>query len=403
MSYQSQPQRYQTRSPAPQLRHSCDGCNAAKVKCSKTRPRCARCETRKVDCVYSVSLRSAKGRAESQRDADSNGVNRDSNNTHQGTLTPAPVTFSTSTGTTPTAASLLEAGFDASILDGWATSFSDIGDHNSFAASGEVDDPMMSLSPIYAENDIGLDHRGQPFSDQHVRHYPTALASIDAHQFNSEPSQCAQTCSCRQKMLVKLSDCWLSSRGSHSPFDKSLSENKAIISLCTSALNCPNRSHTDDNILVLIIIALIDQMIAIYDNPVSEKHSNSTTNSAETLTDTLSVGSSLAPSVASSSPLMSSSATRALQPPLAPPPQRVRLSLGSYQPDQSDEQVLKDNLLRIELNKIGSLIELFERRSCAPEEWRSHNGQGGRVEPKPFGELVTYLRRRLRIAHEALR
>ena len=199
-------------------------------------------------------------------------------------------------------------------------------------------------------------------------------------------------------MLVKLSDCWLSSRGSHSPFDKSLSENKAIISLCTSALNCLNRSHTDANILVLIIIALIDQMIAIYDNPVSEKHSNSTTNSAETLTDTLSVGSSMAPSVASSSPLMSSCATRALQ-----PPQRVRLSLGSYQPDQSDEQVLKDNLLRIELSKIGSLIELFERRSCAPEEWRSHNGQGGRVEPKPFGELVTYLRRRLRIAHEALR
>lgn len=345
--------------------------------------------------MYSVSLRSAKGRAESLRDAESNGFNGDSNNAHQGTLTPTPVTFSTSTGTTPTAASILEAGFDASMLDGWPTSFPDISDHNNFAESGEVDDPMMSLSPIFAENDIGLDHRDQPFPDQQFRHYPTALASIDAHQFNSELSQCAQTCSCRQKMLVKLSDCWLSSRGSHSPFDKSLSENKAIFGLCTSALNCPNRSHTDDNILVLIIIALIDQMITIYDNPVSEKHSNGTTNSTETLTDTL--------SVASSSPLMSSSATRELQPPLAPPPQRVRLSLGSYQPDQSDEQVLKDNLLRIELNKIGSLIELFERRSCAPEEWRCHNGQGGRVEPKPFGELVTYLRRRLRIAHEALK
>ena len=403
MSSQSQFQRRQNRSPAAQLRHSCDGCNGAKVKCSKTRPRCSRCETRKVDCVYSVSLRSAKGRAESLRDAESNGFIGDSNNAHQDTLTPPPVTFSTSTGITPNAASLLEAGFDASILDGWATSFSDIGDHNNFAESGEADDSMMGLLPVYAEDEIGLDHREQPFPDQHFSHYPTALASINAYQFNSEPPQCAHTCSCRQKMLVKLSDCWLPSPGSHSPFDKSLSENKAKNSLCTSVLNCQNKCHTDDNILVLIIIALIDQMITIYDNPVSEQNSNSTTNSTETLIDALSVVSSVSSSVASSSPIMSSSAIRELQLPLPPPPQRVHLSLGSYQLDQGDEQVLKANLLRIELNKIGSLIELFERRSCSPEEWRSNNGQGGRVEPKPFGELVTYLRRRLRIAHEALR
>ena len=399
MSYQSQFQQRRNPSPAAQLRHSCDGCNGAKVKCSKTRPRCSRCETRKVDCVYSVSLRSAKGRAESLRDAESNGFKADSNNAHQGTLTPVPVTFSTSTGTTPTAASLLEAGFDASILDGWATSFSDIGDHNNFAESGEAYDSMMNLLPAHAENDISLDHREQLFPDQHFSHYPTALASIDAYRFNSEPPQCAHACSCRQKMLGELSDCWLSSRGSQSPFDKSLSENKAKNSLCTSVLNCHNKCHTDDNILVLIIIALIDQMITIYDNPVSEQYSNSTTNSAETL----SMVSSVASSVASSSPIMPSSAIQELRSPLPPPPQRVHLSLGSYQLDHRDEQVLKANLLRIELTKIGSLIELFERRSCSQEEWRSNNGQGGRVEPKPFGELVTYLRRRLRIAHEALR
>ena len=156
MSYQSQFQRRRNQSPAAQLRHSCDGCNGAKVKCSKTRPSCSRCETRKVDCVYSVSLRSAKGRAESTRDAESNGFNRDTNNAHQGSLDPAPVMFSTSTGTTPTAASLLEAGFDASILDGWATSFSDISDRNSFAESGEADDSMMDLSPVHAENDFSL-------------------------------------------------------------------------------------------------------------------------------------------------------------------------------------------------------------------------------------------------------
>ena len=50
---------------APKYRASCDACNEAKVRCSKTRPECARClkhDNRR--CVYSISKRSCKPRAE---------------------------------------------------------------------------------------------------------------------------------------------------------------------------------------------------------------------------------------------------------------------------------------------------------------------------------------------------
>lgn len=397
MNYHNQPQRRRNRSPTAQLRHSCDACNTAKVKCSKTRPRCARCEARNVDCVYSVSLRSAKGRAESSREAVTHNFNEDSNDGSHTALPPAPMTFSTPIVPHPMMPHLSETAFDGSVLDGWNTNFSGFGDQANFAGPGEADDPMMMLSRIYTDDDAAPGHRDQLFPEQRYKHRPTSLDSIHTHQFkNDSLTPPAQTCSCLHNILAKLSECWISSRSSHKPFDKSLSENKSIISLCTTTLNCPNRSHTDDTILALMLIALINQMITIYDIPLPDNYGSSASGSDSPLTGSLSVASSTS---------SNSSANREHQSQQLPPPQRVRLSLGSYQLDQRDEQILKTNLLRIELGKIGSLIELFERRFCSPHEWANGNGngRGGRGEPKPFSELVTHMRRRLRANHEALR
>lgn len=46
--------------PGRKLRLSCDGCNKAKVKCSKQKPTCSRCKTQKIQCVYGFSLRAGK-------------------------------------------------------------------------------------------------------------------------------------------------------------------------------------------------------------------------------------------------------------------------------------------------------------------------------------------------------
>ena len=137
---------------------------------------------------------------------------------------------------------------------------------------------------------------------------------------------------------------------------------------------------------MLTIIALINHVIMLYDQPVSDRY-GSNASAAETPVNSVSVIFSNASS--------RSSVSGDFEPQFSPLPQGIRLRLGSYQLDQQDEQILKANLLRIELDKIEALIELFERRF--------NNVPTGRSEPKPFKELIAYLRRRLRKNQEALR
>ncbi|KAI9845253.1 MAG: hypothetical protein M1837_005009 [Sclerophora amabilis] len=57
----------------PKYRASCDACNEAKVRCSQTRPSCARCLKHDIGCVYGISLRAGKHRADSYGNSNSNG------------------------------------------------------------------------------------------------------------------------------------------------------------------------------------------------------------------------------------------------------------------------------------------------------------------------------------------
>ena len=45
---------------APKLRSSCDSCGTAKVKCDRGRPKCNRCETLSLTCVYGTSRKIGK-------------------------------------------------------------------------------------------------------------------------------------------------------------------------------------------------------------------------------------------------------------------------------------------------------------------------------------------------------
>ncbi|KAI1179144.1 hypothetical protein F4777DRAFT_498709 [Nemania sp. FL0916] len=56
----------------PRLRASCDGCFLAKVKCSKTRPICARCLSCGLMCQYSPSSRAGKPKPDPNRASHSN-------------------------------------------------------------------------------------------------------------------------------------------------------------------------------------------------------------------------------------------------------------------------------------------------------------------------------------------
>ena len=389
MSYSNPSQSDVYRSSAPPLRHSCDACNAAKVKCSQARPTCVRCETRNAECVYSVSLRSAKGKAASFKGAGSIDSVENRNGDPKDASASTPITFPPSAILHPMISALPETNTDASTFDEWTSTIPDVDDQISFTHLGEVDDSTMFPSNAYTENVFASGQKDRHFPDLGCTIPLTNLVSYD----NSPPS--AQKCVCHQKILAKLADCWLTSRDTCRTFDKSLSENRIIIALCTSALSCPDSRHTDDMVLMLIIVALINQIITIYDNPISGSHTPSSSSVEEAF--------SYSTSGTYSTPSSRTSANREFQTQSLPLPQDVRLSLGSYQLDQQDEQILKANLLRIELGKISTLIELFEKRFCSTREWSFGNDQDGCSESRPFNELLTYLRKRLRKNHEALR
>lgn len=411
MTYQNRPQEHPYQSQGPQLRHSCDACNIAKVKCSKSKPRCARCEARHVDCVYSVSLRSTKGRNGSARDLGRMVFNGDTIDSPRGTLPPTPITpmsLSNPLVSQAVMPSIQDTAFDASVLDGWTTSFSDVDEQHPFTELGGSDESMMVLPNVFAENGSGPNHQDQFISDRQFMQSPAAFDASRPNFPNNNSPTSTHTCLCRQRILAKLSDSWVSESSSSTAFDKALTENKAIIELCNSIFSCSNQSHVNDTIFMLTLIALITQLITIYDNPHPEYSTSPTTmtnlaNTNASIPDDPTTDSS---SATSSTPSNHSSTS-------TPPSQfsgssgghqHVRLSLGTYQLDQRDEQILKADLLRIELGKIDALIESFERRFCPSDDcWGGKRRDGREREGKPFGEVLTYLRRRLRTSREMLR
>jgi hypothetical protein len=74
------------RSPNPKkkLRESCNNCAISKVKCSKDRPTCKRCEDRAMFCHFSPSMRNGKRR----RVPVSDGAAPESNTTSSGSASP---------------------------------------------------------------------------------------------------------------------------------------------------------------------------------------------------------------------------------------------------------------------------------------------------------------------------
>lgn len=434
--------------PTPQLRNSCDTCNVTKVKCSQTRPSCTRCGSRGLYCVYSVSLRSAKQPATTARKPRKSKTNKDNEDivTHvdhamsnAGNLallplsmpfSAAPMALSYQAAASP---SFPESGFDPTLIDGWNTDFLDTTGLTPFSAMEECqDDPMVDLSRMDRKS-----HSHMP-GDQAPHTFPLEQCSpVTCEQANHAAPTMSQlssafqlqgsgACSCQQSILSKLSELALSSQSSSVPVDQSLSDNRTIIALCTSTLNCRVRRHSDDLVLMLTLIALISRTISVYDGlfhssspssggPNSSGPNNSGSNSSghnSASSSSLSSGSLCngasrdhhPSSSGYGTPAPSTSSRDALPLPLPhdlPSFAPVRLSLGSYQLDHRDEQILQMNLLKIELGKIEALVDVFRSRFVKPDAqpW----DVGGQHETKAVEELLAYMHSKLRSYHESLR
>nr|QTE76008.1 ScyR8 [Scytalidium album] len=64
----------------PKLRSTCDACQDAKTRCSHDNPRCRRCETRNIKCVYSISRRMGRPRRLKTNESDPKQPKNKSNN-----------------------------------------------------------------------------------------------------------------------------------------------------------------------------------------------------------------------------------------------------------------------------------------------------------------------------------
>lgn len=376
-----------------QLKSTCDACNSAKVKCSQARPQCGRCESRGLYCHYSASLRSAKRRYQpSFNDIASSGKSH-SPESYENMTTPAPaVSSDASVLSSYDISSFQDADFAPPLLDGWNNKSNGSSGQTPYSDNG--DESMMILSQLkYPDN---LSSWQSPVSrGSRPRH--TAQFSTNGDDAGSMTSavSLSSACSCQQNALDKLSELSVSRReGSSVPFDRSLSENKHIITLCTSLISCPNKQHDRDITLMLTNVALITHLISVYDHPLPTPSKDSSGDFGAidpAIGEESNSRLSHSGSITSGRELGQHQHSQLLS--------RVRLSLGSYQLDQKDEQILQKNLLKIELSKIGGLIDSFEKRFCVPDYgWVT----GDRNQPLPLGEIITYLKKRLRAVFESL-
>lgn len=201
------------------LRNSCDACNTAKVKCSKERPCCRRCQRKELFCVYSVSLRCSKRPVEGRNNA---ATKKSSGaaaiNTHQPMNS---VSIDTAISRLPLSTGL-EGGLDATLDSAITTSLYDF---DSLSALSEVNFDLHNLDD-YFSTDAYL-----PPTNFSTYANTTASTPPALHIQPSLSRPTAQLCGCQQHILSKLSELSLSSSGNNAsvPFDRALSENRVSV------------------------------------------------------------------------------------------------------------------------------------------------------------------------------
>ncbi|KAL9102122.1 MAG: hypothetical protein Q9163_002683 [Psora crenata] len=411
----------------PKLRNSCDACNLAKVKCSKGRPACTRCESQGIQCIYGVSMRAGKHRATGSNiqkpRPESPPSAKSSPKDSTATLTSA------SDERTQTFDPSLTSIIDAMPMDAdWSSILRD--ECNPYMTSNLMDldhgSGMLgqhSMPFSYGEypqqpSDLSMDPHLFMNPDLFMGSSPTYSPSpenrtLTGAAFTSDPPQSAPStcpsptpCRCNQKVLQQLLTL---NKIPDVPaaLDTALKQNKQIINLCHSILNDRSHHHHDIS-FVLTLTALIAKVIAVYDviyNPYHRPSSLPTgppspCQDFDMIKESMEMnyaGRAPPPTLASDSPFSSSISLPALNSPRGTS-FPVRLTLGTYRLDEQDEERLKFDILKIELSKVSALVKAFEQRFC---DAGPYDQQQSKYEAKAYEDMVYYLQKRLRVSLES--
>lgn len=381
---------YLIHSMSQKLRASCNACNQAKVKCTKTRPTCARCAKHgDIECVYSVSLRAGKRPAQNndarfkrpgQPLVDSPGSDA--------RFRPSGI-HPEAHGNDARSRSPVQSAMD--IADEWALDPSTTADLMSMENDmyltmvgydrGSLDPPSLfdtsssSPSSSLCQNTSNTS-RFDSLRDTWYQHFPDA---INASPFIFQPRQpsslfcstpscptsplqspstpaLSPVCRCFKTVLHTLTNLQAFSSIPCPTFDVALAHNKEAVTLCSAALRCV---CPGDTTFVFLIVSLIDKILSVY---------QSSCNAWSQSTPASSTSPASVPTIA-------------------------RVTLGVYSLDREDEERIKMEFLRMELTKVEALISKLKEKAL-----KGHVD----YEVKMHEALIQFLDGRLRAAFECL-
>ncbi|KAL9123293.1 MAG: hypothetical protein Q9187_000165 [Circinaria calcarea] len=383
--------------PTHKYRASCDSCHEAKVRCSQTRPGCARCLKHGICCVYGISQRSGKHSAETY-----NAMKRNS------TVVSGPPTPPATTGTEilnsfddtedPTDFFLSSPIFpdhtsdppdilgqkrrqwtfdsnivlDECIVPQWArtnyNSHSMLGkdeiqkssfqQHPSRPSSRQCSEDALQSArheSIYSPPPVstscgpnekasslfqaGLMPYGQNNKDENLSSSqastPCTSCAANSHAHFSLPSG---TCRCNEVIIAQLSLLPVLLQNERRAFDVELVQFQQAIRLCASVLacSCSGKDYTT----VLTISMLIARIVAVFERGGGNAYKDD---------------------VMSSDIAGRGSINRS-----------PKFSLGTYQIDGEDERRLKQEVWWLQLRKVESLVAGFKEMFRRAEQQQVH-------------------------------
>ena len=343
----------------PKYRASCDSCHEAKVRCSQTRPSCARCSKGpKRRCVYGVSKRS--GKSKKTKEGTDNGSIARSPATPTST---AGIATPSSTSSTIDPREFLQLSPASSpdtsdLLKGQQLQKEWTFDNNFFVPSQATTSPGSpatydhyqfifgrdenhvsndqhhghSLFDSESDAELGSGSRDDSIAEQppsYTQSNTQCVSCSMSNQPNDSPS-IVETCRCNEIIITQLSLLpVLLLNNECSTFDVQLMQYQKAIRLCASAIACTCRGK--DYTSILTISMLIARIISVFERGDAQTERDDDDN---------------APSL-----IMTGTIT---------PIRSPKISVGAYEIEGEDENYLKREVWWMQIRKVESLLLEFK-------------------------------------------
>ena len=392
------------------LRESCDSCLIAKVKCSKTRPLCARCLANGAPCGYSPSSRAGrKNRNAGIRKAAANSAPKDTTEHPQSALPTSasylplfmyPISENNVDHNTnmwggsspavqedqrgpqsmagkPVGTTKERESYDTSDflptppLNGdFMDSFMHLSNHNGFSEfatattspEGNVD--QAPVSPAWTINSnqysllpsfqspldmmpLGHIHSSQPATRPAL---PTQQETHQSLAQTGSSADCDCFASCLHALQSLHTHSWMSSSTQHggAPFDIVLTINREAMDGCSALLGCDKCvSKIGSSITTMLLATIFGKVMSLYRATCMFRFGSSTGFQAS-----------------------------------------AQLAFGAYTVTGEDRQFLEIEILLLELRKVENILTSYQERL--------HNTQAEQDESSVYTALTAYLDKNLR-------